>query len=79
MAEATIHLVCGSTGAGKTTHALRLCRQLGAMHFSADDWMVALFAPDTPQRADWTWGLPSGRRGARARSSRRRSSWAALR
>ncbi len=50
-----IHLVCGSTGAGKTTYAGKLSRQLGAMHLSIDDWMVALFSPDMPQPLDWAW------------------------
>lgn len=50
-----IHLVCGSTGAGKTTHALKLARELGALHLSIDDWMVGLFAPDKPERPDWPW------------------------
>jgi predicted kinase len=39
MSDVTFHLVCGSTGAGKTTHALGLVRETGAMHFSIDDWM----------------------------------------
>lgn len=56
---ATLHLVCGSTGAGKTTHALRLARELGAIHFSIDDWMVRLFGPDVraaaPRSPDWPW------------------------
>ena len=50
-----IHLVCGSTGAGKTTYAGKLSRQLGAMPLSIDDWMVTLFSPDMPQPLDWTW------------------------
>lgn len=50
-----IHLVCGSTGAGKTTYAGKLSRQLGAMHLSIDDWMVTLFSPDMPQALDWAW------------------------
>ncbi len=50
-----IHLVCGSTGAGKTTYAGKLARQLGALHLSIDDWMVGLFAPDKPERPDWQW------------------------
>ena len=54
-AAATLHLVAGSTGAGKTTHALALVRQLGAMHFSIDDWMVKLFGPDAPQPPQWPW------------------------
>ena len=54
-AAATLHLVAGSTGAGKTTHALALVRSLGAMHFSIDDWMVKLFGPDAPQPPQWPW------------------------
>ena len=50
-----IHLVCGSTGAGKTTYAGKLSRQFGALHLSIDDWMVGLFAADKPQRPDWQW------------------------
>lgn len=50
-----IHLVCGSTGAGKTTHAVKLARELGALHLSIDDWMVGLFTPDKPERPDWQW------------------------
>lgn len=53
--SAAFHLVCGSTGAGKTTHALRLVRETGAMHFSIDEWMVALYGPDVPQPPQWPW------------------------
>ena len=50
------HLVCGSTGAGKTTYALALTERVGGVHFSIDDWMVRLFWADSPQpiRFDWT-------------------------
>lgn len=41
----TIHLICGSTGAGKTTYSARLSEQTGAVSFSIDDWMVTLFGP----------------------------------
>jgi predicted kinase len=53
--SATVHLICGSTGAGKTTYATVLCKTAHAMHFSIDDWMVALFAPDMPTSPDWGW------------------------
>jgi predicted kinase len=52
---ATLHLVCGSTGAGKTTYALRLVQELGAVHFSIDDWMVRLFGPDMSLQRGWPW------------------------
>lgn len=50
-----IHLICGSTGAGKTTYANELRQQLGALHLSIDDWMVTLFAPDAPPQMSWPW------------------------
>ena len=34
---ATVHLLCGKTGSGKTTFARRL-EQSGAMRFSIDEW-----------------------------------------
>lgn len=51
----TVHLICGPSGAGKTTYARRLCGQLGAVHFSIDDWMMTLFSPDAPAQPDWNW------------------------
>ncbi len=50
-----IHLICGSTGAGKTTYANELRHRLGALHLSIDDWMVTLFATDTPPQMSWPW------------------------
>lgn len=55
MTNSTTHLVCGSTGAGKTTYALALANRLGALHLSIDDWMTGLFMADTPARLDWQW------------------------
>ena len=48
-----IHLICGSTGAGKTTYAKALAAKLGAVHFSIDQWMATLYWPDasTPHRS----------------------------
>ena len=54
-ANPMIHLICGSTGAGKTTYALALASRLSALHLSIDDWMTGLFKADTPARADWQW------------------------
>ena len=57
-----VHLICGSTGAGKTTYALRLSEQLGAVRFSIDEWMATLFWMDTPQPLDPAWSVERARR-----------------
>lgn len=53
--SAIIHLVCGATGAGKTTYAKKICGELGLARFSVDDWMLDLFGPDLPDMTDWAW------------------------
>ncbi|MEH6556299.1 MAG: AAA family ATPase [Oceanicoccus sp.] len=50
-----IHLICGSTGAGKSTYAKMLSNDIGAIYFSIDDWMTALFGPDVDNVMDWKW------------------------
>jgi predicted kinase len=45
---ATAHLIHGYLGAGKTTFARRLERELPAVRFSHDEWMAALFGEDSP-------------------------------
>jgi predicted kinase len=52
-----IHLICDSTGAGKTTYALRLSDRVGAVRFSIDEWMATLFWMDTPQPLDPAWSM----------------------
>ncbi len=52
-----IHLICGSTGAGKTTYAKALSEQLGGVRFSIDEWMSALFWMDSPQPLDPGWSM----------------------
>lgn len=39
---ATLVIVCGLPGAGKTTHALRLAAEIGAVRYCPDEWMQAL-------------------------------------
>jgi len=47
-------LVCGSTGAGKTTHSISIGKELKAIRFSIDPWMQTLFASDmTSLDFDW--------------------------
>jgi len=52
-----VHLIVGSTGAGKSTYALGLAAQHRALRFSIDVWMDELFAADKPDDAgfDWYW------------------------
>lgn len=51
----TVHLVIGSTGAGKSTYARSLAESLGAVRFAIDEWMDRLFLPDRPERAEPAW------------------------
>ena len=51
---ARLLLVCGPTGAGKTTYSLNLASEIGAVRFSIDPWMQTLFAKDmTSLDFDW--------------------------
>jgi predicted kinase len=52
-----LHLVIGSTGAGKSTYSRALAGQLGAARFAIDEWMAALFLPDRPEAAGPDWYL----------------------
>ena len=52
---AQLHLICGSTGAGKTTYAISLADREAALRLSIDEWMVSLFGPDQPQQLDFGW------------------------
>jgi predicted kinase len=46
---ATVHLLCGKTGSGKTTYARRL-EQNGAVRFSVDECMLRLFGAHMPRK-----------------------------
>jgi predicted kinase len=49
------HLVCGSTGAGKTTYSQALTERLHGVRFSIDEWMMGLFAKDQPEMIQFDW------------------------
>ena len=42
MNEATLYLVCGLPGAGKTTRARQIVERVNAVHLNPDDWIVEL-------------------------------------
>lgn len=50
-----IHLVCGATGAGKSTYADALARATGGVRFSIDEWMQRLHNPDQPAEMRFDW------------------------
>jgi predicted kinase len=62
MTRHLIHLVCGSTGAGKTTYANRLSGEVRGIVFSIDQWMTALFWMDSPSPIEATWSMERVRR-----------------
>lgn len=53
-----VHLVVGSTGAGKSTFARRLALECGGVCFVVDDWMKRLYLPERPQNAGYDWYAP---------------------
>src|SRR5690349_8659093 len=52
---ATLNLVFGPCGAGKTTYAHALARSEGAVDFVLDDWGARLFGPDVRGPIEFGW------------------------
>ena len=52
-----VHLICGALGAGKTTYAEALAKQVQGLCLSTDDWMATLFHPDRPASHGFEWAL----------------------
>jgi predicted kinase len=52
---ATLHVLFGPSGAGKTTYARAFARREGAVVFILDDWMARLFGPDMPTPLEYDW------------------------
>jgi predicted kinase len=52
---ATLHVIFGPSGAGKTTYALDFARREKAVPFVLDDWMARLFGPDMPTPIEFEW------------------------
>ena len=53
--NATLHVIFGPSGAGKTTYAHTFARREGAVAFILDEWMARLFAPDMPDPIEYAW------------------------
>ena len=52
-----VHLLCGPTGAGKTTYGRALAEAEGAVRFSVDEWMSALFWMDAGDPFEGPWAM----------------------
>ena len=52
---ATLHVIFGPSGAGKTTYAHAFARREGAVAFILDEWMARLFGPDIPEPIEYDW------------------------
>ncbi len=52
-----VHLICGSTGAGKTTYAKALADRVRGVRFSIDEWMANLFLADRPAQLSPSWAV----------------------
>ena len=55
--DANVYLVCGATGAGKSTYSKKLAADIGGVHFAIDDWMATLFWMDSPDPIEFEWTL----------------------
>lgn len=51
--KATVYLICGFIGAGKTTFSKKLAEKTGAMRVTKDEWMVKIFGNKVPNREDF--------------------------
>ena len=60
--SATLHVVFGPCGAGKTTYAHALARREGAVPFVLDEWGARLFGPDVDGPLDFGWMVERIRR-----------------
>lgn len=55
---ATVHMICGPVGAGKTTYGRALARERRALHFVIDEWMATLYMMDAPAPLSLEWAMP---------------------
>jgi predicted kinase len=53
--SATLNVIFGPSGAGKTTYANAFARREKAVAFILDDWMARMFGPDMPEPLQYDW------------------------
>jgi predicted kinase len=53
--SATLNVIFGPSGAGKTTYANAFARREGAVAFVLDEWMARLYGPDIPAQVEYPW------------------------
>ena len=52
---ATLNVIFGPCGAGKTTYAHAFARREKAVAYILDEWMARLFGPDMPEPLQYDW------------------------
>lgn len=52
-----VHLICGATGAGKTSYATSLAVRVRGVRFTLDEWMALLFLADRPEPPTLAWAV----------------------
>jgi len=52
---ATLNVIFGPCGSGKTTYAHAFARREKAVAFILDDWMARMFGPDMPEPIQYDW------------------------
>ncbi|MEL6847878.1 MAG: ATP-binding protein [Bacteroidota bacterium] len=50
-----IHIVFGRQGAGKSTYAQQLAKEINGVYFSIDEWMWKLYGEDMPKSMNLRW------------------------
>jgi predicted kinase len=60
-----LHLIIGSTGAGKSTYARIIAERHAGVRFAIDEWMLELFGPDRPEDAGYDFYAPRIERSTR--------------
>lgn len=51
--KSTVYLICGFIGSGKTTFAKKLEKEIDAIRFTKDEWLIRLFGNDPKSIEDF--------------------------